>query len=114
LGETLNGVVDQAIDSAGTVGAFGLLGALYSGIGWMTNLRDALSEQWGRVPEPPPMARRILVDLLSLLGLGVALVVSFAVTGLATGFAGTVLAFLGLSEQAWAQVLLGVLASCSA
>ena len=109
LGQTLNGIVDTAIKSAGTVGAFGLLGALYSGIGWMTNLRDALSEQWGKVPEPPALARRVLVDLLSLLGLGVALVVSFAVTGLATGFAATVLAFLGLSEQAWAQVLLVVL-----
>ena len=53
LGETLNGIVDTAIQSAGTVGAIGLLVALYSGIGWMTNLRDALSEQWGQVPEPP-------------------------------------------------------------
>jgi membrane protein len=109
LGQTLNGIVDTSIKSAGTVGAFGLLGALYSGIGWMTNLRDALSEQWGKVPEPPALARRLLVDLLSLLGLGVALVVSFAVTGLATGFAATVLGFLGLSEQAWAQVLLALL-----
>ena len=109
LGQTLNGIVDTAIQSAGKVGAIGLLVALYSGIGWMTNLRDALSEQWGKVPEPPPLFRRLLVDLLSLLGLGVALVVSFAVTGLATGFAATVLGFLGLSEQAWAKVLLAVL-----
>ena len=109
LGQTLNGIVDTAIQSAGKVGAIGLLVALYSGIGWMTNLRDALSEQWGKVPEPPPLLRRLLVDLLSLLGLGVALVVSFAVTGLATGFAATVLEFLGLSEQAWAKVLLALL-----
>ena len=101
--------MDTAIQSAATVGAFGLLVALYSGIGWMTNLRDALSEQWGQVPEPPPLVRRLLVDLLSLLGLGVALVVSFAVTGLATGFAATVLGFLGLAEQAWAKVLLVLL-----
>ncbi len=109
LGETLNHVVDTSIRSAGTVGLFGLLGALYSGIGWMTNLRDALSEQWGRAPEPPPMVRRMLVDLLSLLGLGLALVVSFALTGLASGFAGSVLAYLGLAEQTWAKVLLGLL-----
>lgn len=109
LGQTLNGVIDQAIRSAGTVGVIGLLAALYSGIGWMTSLRDALSEQWGRVPEPPPLIRRTVVDLLSLLGLGAALVVSFALTGLGTGFAGSVLAVLGLSEQAWAQVLLGLL-----
>ncbi len=109
LGQTLNSVIDQAIRSAGTVGFFGLLGALYSGIGWMTSLRDALSEQWGHVPEPPPLVRRLVVDLLSLLGLGLALVISFAVTGLASAFAGTVLEYLGLSEQAWAKVLLGLL-----
>jgi membrane protein len=108
LGETLNGVVTQAIASAGTVGVFGLLAALYAGVGWMTSLRDALTEQWGHVPEPPPMVRRLVVDLLSLLGLGLALVVSFAVTGLASGFAGTVLEFLGFAEQGWAKVLLGL------
>ena len=109
LGETLNGVVQKSIDSAGTVGAIGLLGALYSGVGWMTNLRDALSEQWGQVPEPPPVAKRLLFDLLSLLGLGLTLVISFAVTGLASGFAGAVLGFLGLAEQEWAKVLVGLL-----
>ena len=50
LGDTLNSVINQAISSAATVGFFGLLVALYSGIGWMTNLRTALSEQWGQVP----------------------------------------------------------------
>ena len=117
LGDTLNSVINQAISSAATVGLFGLLVALYSGIGWMTNLRDALSEQWGHVPKRPPIVKRVLFDLLALLGLGLALAVSFAVTGLASGFAGTVLEFLGLAEQGWAKtllVLLSVLISLAA
>ncbi len=117
LGDTLNSVINQAISSAATVGLFGLLAALYSGIGWMTNLRDALSEQWGHVPKRPPIVKRVLFDLLALLGLGLALAVSFAVTGLASGFAGTVLEFLGLAEQGWAKtllVLLSVLISLAA
>jgi membrane protein len=81
LGETLNSVINEAISSAATVGFFGLLVALYSGIGWMTNLRDALSAQWGHVPKRPPIVKRVLFDLLALLGLGLALAVSFAVTG---------------------------------
>lgn len=109
LGETLKGVVQKSIDSAGTVGAFGLIGALYSGIGWMTNLRDSLSEQWGQVPEPPALPKRLLFDLLSLFGLGIALVLSFAVTGLASGATESVLQFLGLADQGWAKFLLGVL-----
>ncbi len=109
LGETLNKTVGQAIDSAGTVGVLGLVGALYSGIGWMSNLRDALSEQWAQVPEPPPILKKTLFDLLTLLGLGVALAGSFAITGLANGFATTVLGLLGFSEQGWATFLLGLL-----
>ena len=109
LGDMLNSVINQAISSAATVGFFGLLAALYSGIGWMTNLRDALSEQWGHQPTRPPFVKRVLFDLLALLGLGLALAVTFAVTGLLSGFAGTVLAFLGLAERPGAEALLTLL-----
>ena len=102
-------IVQNAIDSRNTTGIIGLLGALYSGIGWMSSLREALSEQWGQVPEAPPLLKRLLFDLLTLLGLGVAMVGSFAITGLASGFAATVLDFVGLGGQTWARVLLQVL-----
>jgi membrane protein len=72
----------------------------------MTNLRDALSAQWGRVATPPPIVKRVLFDLLALLGLGLALAVTFALTGLLSGFAGSVLAFLGLAQRAGAEASL--------
>ncbi len=109
LGKTFTDVIDQAITEAGAVGAIGLVGALYAGIGWMSNLREALSEQWGQVPESPALLKRLLFDLLTLGGLGLALVGSFAITGLASGFAGTVLEFVGLADQGWAKFLLAVL-----
>jgi membrane protein len=87
---------------------FGLLGALYSGIGWMSNLREALSEQWAQVPATPAMPKRLLFDLLALAGLGLALVGSFAITGIASGFAATLLELLGLGGQGWARFLLTV------
>src|ERR671929_1765800 len=46
LGATVNQVIDGAIASREGVGIIGLLGALYSGLGWMSNLREALTEQW--------------------------------------------------------------------
>jgi len=109
LADTINPIIDQAISQRGAVGFVGLLAALYSGIGWMSNLREALSEQWAQVPEEPPMLKRLLFDLLSLLGLGVALVGSFAITGLASGFAAALLELLGLAEQGWAVFLLRLL-----
>jgi membrane protein len=109
LADTINPIIDQAIAQRNTVAAFGLLTALYSGIGWMTNLREALSEQWAQAPDPPALPKRLFLDLAALLGLGVALVGSFAITGLASGFAADVLPLIGLADEAWAQLLLRLL-----
>lgn len=108
LGAFLNPIIDQAIAARGAVGLIGILGALYSGIGWMSNLREALSEQWAQVPQPPALPKRLLFDLLSLVGLGLALVASFAITGIASGAAAAVLNWLGLGAHTWAQFLLGL------
>ena len=109
LGTIIDPIITEATKSRNTIGIFGLLGAIYTGIGWMSNLREALSEQWGQIPATPPILKKTLFDLLTLAGLGAAMVGSFAITGLASGFASTVLEFVGLSEQTWAKVLLGVL-----
>jgi membrane protein len=109
LAQTINPIINQAIDQRSTVGIFGLLGALYSGIGWMSNLREALSEQWAQVPATPALPKRLLFDLLALGGLGIALVGSFAITGFASGFATDVLNIWGFGDQVWAQVLLRIL-----
>lgn len=108
LDDLINPIVDNAIESRGTIGIIGLLGALYTGIGWMSNLREALSEQWGQPPTAPPIVKKTLFDLLTLIGLGAAMVGSFAITGLVFGFTGTILELIGLSEQGWARFLLGL------
>ena len=103
---TLNPAIDQAIAQRNAVLSFGLLTALYSGIGWMSNLREALSEQWAQPPEAPALVKRLLKDLLALAGLGVALLLSFAVTGVVGGFAAQLLQLVGLADYTWARVLL--------
>jgi len=117
LSKTLTGVIDSAIKSAGTVGVIGLLVALYSGLGWMSNLREALSSQWGQRADPPKLVRKLIVDLLALFGLGLAMVVSFAVTA-AGGLAKPVLRLVGLDQVAWLNpviqlvvVVIGLLAN---
>ncbi|MBO0873739.1 MAG: inner membrane protein YhjD [Pseudonocardia sp.] len=108
LGTTIEDIVHKSINSAGAVGVFGLLGALYSGIGWMSNLREALSEQWGQPAGPPAFLKRILFDLVALVGLGLALVVSLAVTAVGSGVGRLLLELVGLARYGWAGTLLAV------
>ncbi|MEV6879379.1 inner membrane protein YhjD [Amycolatopsis sp. NPDC051128] len=102
----VTGIVDAALKSGSGVGIFGLLIAAYSGIGWMANLRDALTAQWGQEKRHQPIVKTTLKDLLALVGLGVALVVSFALTAVGGGVGQFLLEFVGLEQQTWAIVLL--------
>lgn len=106
LGETLNDVVDQAIESRGTVGVIGLLAAAYAGLGWMGNLRDALTAQWGQDKQQRPFFSTLVSDLLSLVGLGIALVVSFGLTAAGSGLGAVLLRLVGLQDDTWAIWLL--------
>lgn len=110
LGETLNQVIDEAIASRSSVGVIGLLVALYSGLAWMSNLREALTAQWEMRHEPQGLVRTKIVDLLALFGLGLALLVSFGITGAGTTFAGALLDLAGLGHLFWARLVFYVLA----
>lgn len=125
LGDTLNQVIDGAIASRSGVGIVGLLGALYSGLGWMGNLREALTAQWRSAqwrsaqerstageqpPESESFLRTKVFDLLALLGLGLALVVSFTLTGVGTAFASVALRAVGLGDVYGARLALTFLA----
>ncbi|KAA2264590.1 inner membrane protein YhjD [Solihabitans fulvus] len=109
LGNTINEAVRQALQSKGTVGVVGLLAAAYSGLGWMSNLREALTAQWGHHKQKPPFLRTVLRDLLALLGLGGALVLSFGITVGGAAFGHTLLELVGLQDTGWATSLLWLL-----
>ena len=60
--------MDSAIDSRASVGVIGLVTAAWAGLGWMANLREALSQMWGRYRDDPPgFVKTKLSDLVSLL-----------------------------------------------
>ncbi|HEX6359134.1 YhjD/YihY/BrkB family envelope integrity protein [Actinophytocola sp.] len=106
LDEIVNDVIDEAIESRGAVGVLGLLAALYSGLGWMQNLRDALTAQWGLEHKQRPFLSTILKDVLALFGLGLALAVSFGLSAAGSGLGSWLLGLVGLSDDAWALFLL--------
>jgi membrane protein len=108
LGDTLNDVITEAIDKRGTVGIIGLVAAVYSGLGWMSNLRDALSAMWDHDVPERPFLRRMASDLLSLLSMGLALAISFGLTATGSGLSTYLLRLVGLDDQGWAVFLLRV------
>lgn len=80
-------LVTTAVDRKNSVGIIGLVLALYSGLGWMSNIREALTAQWEQHEDDTGFAKKKAVDLLALVGLFVALVLSVALS--TVGGAGT-------------------------
>jgi membrane protein len=106
LGDVLTPLVDTAVEQRTAVGIIGLLGAAYSGLGWIGNLREALTAQWEQRHKQGSFLRTKGFDALALLGLGLALVVSLGLTVAGTAFAGGLLTLLGFADLLWAKVLL--------
>jgi membrane protein len=103
-------------DAAGTATVFGVVGLLYTGLGWLSGLREALQTVFG---VPPGDARNLVMgkvyDLLTLVLLGVILVVSVSLSGAVTGSLELTLEWLrldgvpGMGLLAWAvAIALGV------
>ncbi|CAN5481874.1 inner membrane protein YhjD [soil metagenome] len=84
---------------SGWAGVIGVLGVLYSGLAWVSALRDALLI----VFETPDRDRPSFIvgklrDLLTLVVIGLVLVVSVAVAGFVSGFSVDILDYLALDE----------------
>lgn len=99
MGQQLTDLMDQAIDSRATIGVIGLVVALYAGLGWMANLRMALTVQWGTEPESEGMVKTKLADLGAMIGLFLAMVVTFGLSALSSsGLTGKILEWLQLGD----------------
>lgn len=109
MGNQLQDLMDQAISSRASIGVIGLVLAIYSGLGWMANLRNALTVQWGTEPPSASFLRTKVGDLGALLGLFVALVVSFGLSALAgSGLTRSILELLDLDALPGAFIVVRV------
>lgn len=97
-------------DFSGLAGLLGLAGVLYSGLGWVSALRQALTTVF-EVPEDEQLgfvagkAR----DLVALVSIGLTLLVAVGVTGLVSGFSADLLGWAGLDQElSWLVQLLTV------
>jgi membrane protein len=109
LGGQVTDLINEAIRSRTSVGVIGLIGAFYAGLGWISNLRAALTEQWeGQAPQGNWFRDKIS-DIFSLIGMGVAIVISVALSALSSSSLGhDLLRLVRLERAPGVNVLLTV------
>lgn len=109
FGQQIVELIDRAIESRTSVGIIGLAVALWAGLGWMANLREALSAMWEQRHEKPGFVRGKLSDLLALLSAFVAIVVTIALSALSSGgLMRKVLSWFGLAHVPGVGLLLQI------
>lgn len=90
--------LDAVEHAARAVGILGALGLLYSGLGWLSAMREALETVFEQPPaQQPSFVVGKLRDLATLVVIGVILLVSVALSTLATRFSADLLDLVGLS-----------------
>ncbi len=95
-GEAGTLVTDTIKNSAGPAGITGILGLLYSGLGWIDNLRTAIRTVWHQNIKAGNFFVTKAVDIVILIGLGATIAVSVAITGVGNAATSFVIEQLGL------------------
>lgn len=99
MGTQLESVVDTAITQRRAVGVIGVIGALYTGLGWIGKLREALTAQWDIHPLKESFLGQKSGDLIALLGLLLALIFSFSVSAIGgSSLALKIVEFFGMED----------------
>jgi len=89
-------------------GIIGLLGLLLAGLGWIDALREAIRTMWHHNLQAGNFLTKKLNDTLILIGLGLTMAASVAVTGVSSSAMGWLLDHIGLTGSVPANVLLRV------
>ncbi|WP_158782256.1 inner membrane protein YhjD [Pantoea sp. BAV 3049] len=115
LASTLKNTVNTAVQQRTTVGLTGLLIALYSGISWMGNLREAIRAQsrdvWERnEQDKEKIWIKYSRDFISLIGLVLALIITLSLTSIAGAAQAAIVRALGLDGIEWLRPAMTLIA----
>jgi membrane protein len=109
LGRQLVELIESAINSRTSVGIIGLATALWAGLGWMANLREALSAMWSQRSDAGNFVRTKLSDLVALLSAFVAIATTIALSVLSNASPmRKLLGWLGLGHMPGVSLLLQI------
>ena len=108
LGSQLSDSVDSLIAHRNSIGVIALVGVAYSGLGWIGNLRKGLQIVWSCEPQEENFVKAKLGDLVVLVGLGLGIVLSLALTSGGTAAARWLVDSAGLGDVPGVTVLLAI------
>jgi len=80
FGQQLLDLMNSAIEARASVGIIGLALAVWAGLSWMANLREALSQMWQQRRKPVGFVRTKLSDLVAMASALVAIAVTLGLT----------------------------------
>lgn len=109
VGSTVRRSIQTAIDHRSSVGVVGLAGVLFTGLGWIGNLRAAIDAVWGIGPRNENFVRANVKNALVLAGLGLASMVSIGLTVVGTSLTAQILRVTRLDDVPGSTVVLKVL-----
>ena len=115
IADQIPGIADQLdinslVQNAGTVGLIAGLLLLFTGMGWVNQMRDCLRAVW-ELPdkeENPVLSKA--KDAGILVGLGGAVLVTLAISTVASALVGRIIDELGIDKDGWGGILLRVIA----
>lgn len=113
-GELIANALSAARDQATGIGIISLVLVAYTGTGWVSNLRKATQEMWGQPHEKEPFVKQFLGDLGTLIGLGLALVISIGLSTVAGDLTTYLVKLIGLDNLPGAFVLMKIIAIAAA
>ncbi|WPF66597.1 MULTISPECIES: YhjD/YihY/BrkB family envelope integrity protein [unclassified Corynebacterium] len=111
MGDMVNEILDTAIAQRGTVAGIGAVTALWSGLGWMNNLRYGVSKMWRVDPTDGNFAVKKAFDLVGLLGLLLSFAVAFGMTAVgSSGVTTRLLEMAGIDDAPGMQYVIQAVA----
>ena len=111
MGDSINKIIDTALEQRGAIAGIGGLTAMWSGLSWMNHLRYGASKMWKADPLKGNFVVRKIWDLLGLVCLLLALVVAFGITAAgSSGLTVHLLKILGLQDIPGIDVITAVVA----
>jgi membrane protein len=115
LSQQVPGIADKLdinalVANAGTVGLIGGVLLVFTGAGWVGSLRECLRVVWGKKEDPGNPIVRKLADIGVLIGLGLMMLLSLAVSGFASAAVNRVADSAGIAGSSAARPLLSAIA----